>query len=144
MKPAADVEAQGEKVLLSLYLERHEALALALLLARAVQDQDIQGRQAERWRGVARRLRAAAADAVPYKNAGRVRRPPASYSSTEDMNHVLYGSAPFPVLSVPDLRAVYPALEARKLSARQIAQRLQVHQRTVQDWRAARRAEGEG
>ena len=55
--------------------------------------------------------------------------------SDADMNHVLHGHAPYPLLSVRDMRTVYLLLEARGMGARHIAERLHVHHRSVVRWR---------
>ncbi len=71
------------------------------------------------------------------------KRPNNGYSSYPDKDHVLYGEAPYPVLSWPDLREVYPVLEARGMSARNIAQRLHLSNRTIVRYRAKARKKKE-
>ncbi len=127
---------------------RWEAWRMAVIMTAAADWQSATRKEGSRWRRAGSEIKKYLQDTEPVyprKNKQgisaylRPARPPSAYSSDSDMSHVLYGRAPFPLLSVRDMRTVYPLLEARKMSARHIAERLYVHHRTVVRWRGETR-----
>lgn len=73
----------------------------------------------------------------------RDNRPPHTYTSEHDREHVRVGKPPYPLLSVPDMLTVWRELEMRKMSSRDIAKRLRISRRTVHRWRSKARDRGE-
>lgn len=74
----------------------------------------------------------------------RVKRPPPGVSVPVDVDWVVHGQAPFPVLSATDMRDAYQRLRHLKvrgnpLSVTAIARRLHVSSRTVWRWEQAER-----
>lgn len=127
---------------------RQEVSRLAFLMTAAADWHSFSQREGALWRRIGADLKAYAdaAQKPPSKVKpkkirweGRGRRP--SEGSEIDVNHVLYGHEPYPMLSDGDMRTVYPVLESRRMSARQIAERLHVHRRTVSRWRKRAKTE---
>lgn len=98
---------------------------------------------ARRWQSIARAIRKyVVSPAFCYRSY--LIRP----ASTEPPNEVAMslverGCEPYPVLSHPDMWAVWRRLEAKGLSAKEIGKRLYVTERSVVRWRKAER-EGDG
>lgn len=148
MKPSYEVDMDDDDMV-TIRMNRWVAVAMAETLRSVLPRHVSDNETGRRMRGVARAIvgatrpkRERSYDRYYYYRF-RVPRPPSSTSSEVDMDHVLYGGAPYPVLSVPDMKEVYPLLEERRLSAARIAERLHVAPRTVVRWRLATREEKE-
>jgi hypothetical protein len=73
-------------------------------------------------------------------NRWKVERPPdCDHPDEFDIDQVVNGSPPYPVLSESDLHTAWLLLEEKGKSARQIAERLHVAVRTVTRWRKRKR-----
>ncbi len=134
------VYADGDIVVVTLRLQRAEAVRLATILLAVGGRASTSRKEARRWRGIARKLRSTCeklADDRLFRY-----RPSSRYENPIDMEHVVTGTAPYPVLSVRDNKTAWLQLEERGMSARNIAERLRVHSRTVVRWRKTKR-EGE-
>lgn len=143
------VEFDGETVRIE--MPRWEALEIAQILRAGAAEHASSRKASARVRGIAAKIVKVTRPkreklSLPGRKARySVERPPSAYVSEVDMDHVLHGSAPYPVLSERDMRTVYPQLEAKELSAPEIGARLYVHERTIYRWRkAAERAKEEG
>jgi hypothetical protein len=148
------VECVDETVQIT--LPRWEALSVAKAIYAAAEDVGISHMESSRIRSIAEQIvRGTRPNGEPYlryeakpeRYPYKVDRPPASFRNEFDIDHVLHGSPPYPVLSHRDMREVYPLLEAmtvrgEKLTAAQIADRLHVDERTICRWRKRAR-EGE-
>lgn len=129
-------------------LPRWEALALAQLLAQTIDDYVTGVHHGERMRGIVTHIVRATRPVEPYPRHDRLRgeRPPSTFRSPIDVDHVLTGGAPYPALCYLDVLEAYPQLEAKGLSAREISERLYVSERTIFRWRetAAEKRKQEG
>lgn len=133
-KYSVEVSEDGDTVVIT--LRRWEATALARVLLNAIEQFPLQSRERSRLRGVARTIIARTRPKKqPKYRQNKVERPPNGYRSEFDIDHVLNGSAPYPVLSFEDMHEVYPLLEQRGLTAKEIAARVYVSSRTVVRWR---------
>jgi len=130
-----EVQEDGD-IIVTLRLRRWEALRLCTILM-AVQDRSsTSALEGAKWRGIASKLKTVATKSdARFMYRGKHRRPPSAYPNEIDMEMVLNGQMPYPVLSVKDMMTVWPRLEAKNLSAREIGDRLMVHPRTVVRWR---------
>ena len=129
------VAGDGDAIVVTIRLRRWEAGHLASIVAEAAAKPGVTPYQGHRWRALAKALNQACKPQPKYNRRYRVIRPSGTYPNHLDMDHVVNGSPPYPVLSVPDLQTVWPQLEAKGLSALHIAKRLHVAQRTVNRWR---------
>ena len=135
----AKVEVDDGDVLVTLRLRRWEAMRLCTILMAAADRQSTSEREGSKWRGIAGKLKTlATSEDARFTYSGRHRRPPSTYENEIDMDLVLNGHAPYPVLSVRDMNTVWLQLEKRNMSARDVADRLHVHPRTVVRWRRER------
>lgn len=116
-------------------MARWEALAMARVILGALDEHSPQPRECSRLRAVAKRIVYSTRPKKIPKYRYVVERPPNGYRSEFDIDHVLNGPNPYPVLSLDDMDEVYPLLEKRGLSAPQIAERLYVQPRTIVRWR---------
>lgn len=151
VKEMIHVEETDGHVYVSLRLNSHsDAWRLAILLLAGASRTDCSTREAARWRQAARELKKKLQllmpkpkpSAVPENLAAlsnRVQRPPARLSNAADRQRVIDGILPYPVLSMPDLRVVWPQLEKQGLSEKEIADRLHVSDRTIFRWRRNKR-----
>lgn len=123
---------------------RWEVWRLSVIMTAAADWQSCTRKEGARWRRAGKELKAwAQREGNTVEGVtGLPRRPPSEYTSEVDMDHVLYGHAPYPLLSVKDMHMVYPLLEARRMSARHIAERLRVHHRSVVRWRSEYKKRG--
>lgn len=120
-------------------MPRWEALALAQIVIAAVGEHSTHKLERQRLNGLAQMIARTTRPKAPPPppRIHRTIRPSSVYRSEFDIDHVLNGSPPFPVLSMKDMDEVYPLLEKRGLSANEIAARLYVSPRTVVRWRGA-------
>lgn len=142
-QPIAQVEAVDGVHYVTLRIpNRYGVWRLSCILAAAATRQGYTVKEAATWRRAGAELKKYVEVYRDYPGAsvrGRVRRPPPGPPNEFDMEQVLRGEMPFPVLSVKDVHTVYPLLEAKGLGARDIAERLWISYRTVVRWRAATR-----
>jgi hypothetical protein len=129
------VEVKDGEVLLS--LSPWEAQALARILAEASPAHGKSALEKRRMRAISALIVRSLRPKRVTKRYQRVKRPPSDYQNVIDMEDVVRGTPPFQVLSVRDMREVYPQLEAKGMSAAQIAGRLYVSPRSVVRWRTA-------
>jgi hypothetical protein len=118
-------------------MPRWEALALAQIVLAAVGQHSTHRLERQRLNGLAHMIARTTRPKAPLppKKVQRTMRPSSVYRSEFDIDHVLNGSPPFPVLSLKDMDEVYPLLEKREHSAAEIGARLYVTPRTVVRWR---------
>lgn len=135
---------EDDRYVLAVNLSRFEAQQLSAALRTAVQRPRYGLVVIKRFSGLCNALKKAAEPPLPegYGPGLRIRRPSGKYPNELDMDHVLNGRPPYPVLSARDMRTVYPLLETKGLSASEIAERLHVAARTVNRYRKKLR-EGE-
>lgn len=129
------VDVEDDKVRIE--LPRWEALALAQLLAQTVNDYVTSVHHGERMRGIVNHIVRVTRPVEPYPKHDRRRgeRPPSSFRSPIDIDHVLTGGAPYPALCYLDVLEAYPQLEAKGLKPEEISGRLYVSERTIYRWR---------
>lgn len=122
---------------------RWEVWRLCVILRSAADWNSCTRKEGGRWRRASRDLKkyieAVRDDTSTY--AGRAVRPPGAYPNEMDMDRVLNGPSPYPLLSNRDMRTVFLELDARGMSARRIAERLRIHHRTVVRWRGQAKKE---
>lgn len=134
-KTTSDYTVAVDEDRVTIVMDRWEALSMARILLDALGEYSPQRTERSRLRGVARRIIISTRPEKLPKFGHRVERPPSGYRSEFDIDHVLNGPKPYPVLSLEDMDEVYPQLERRGLSATEIGARLYVAPRTVVRWR---------
>lgn len=127
-------EKDGGPFTITLTMPRERAVSLATVLQAVAETHAASVKEAEHLRRIAREIRVAARRFRRRRN-NRPVRPSSRYRSDSDMQHVLHGGPPYPVLSERDMATVYPLLEAYGWPNREIAGRLHITTRTVNRWR---------
>lgn len=128
-----EIDDAGETI--HLRLSKAEAMAFVRAVAQA------DTRNGKRTRPAEERLRGMASSVAHLVKQSkkapptRIKRPPDSESNEIDMDHVVHGSPPYPVLCQKDAYAVFARLERKGMPTAEIAGRLFVHYRTVYRWR---------
>lgn len=119
---------------------RLDARVLSAILSAAADKGKIKG-GTYKWSQVSRRINSVVT--WPVLRYGHFERPSDEYGSSEvDIDHVVNGSPPYPLLCPPDLKEAWRQLEAKMKSVAEISRRLQVSDRTISRWRKQER-EGE-
>lgn len=108
------------------------ARALARMLREAAED-ELDAGQCRHWRGAARRLEEAAR---PFRYTPRVQRPKHREIDDEAVRRVVRGDRPLPLLTRSEARLACWHLTVQGRSAAEIAERVDVVQRTVIRWRS--------
>lgn len=114
---------------------RREARQLARILRVSSEEDRLSEEERLMWRYFEKIIRRVVTSPKLWDRQDVVR-PADEYGPSElDMDHVVRGNPPYPVLSAADTKTVWPLLEAKDLSLAEVAQRLYVDPRTVSRWR---------
>lgn len=134
MKEMVEVETDGRRLRVTLILaDRNEAWRLSTILAEAAESPACTERESYRWTAAAYDLRQLLELLKGKKQVYRKKVERPTGSNPTDMDWVVNGPPPFPVLSYPDNMRALRRLDAQvpRLPTHLIARRLYVDERTV-------------